>query len=76
MFVNDCTVTIDDTTFTDNASSHDDGGAITVDSDGGVEVTGSSFSGNTGDDVYLKSEDDTYSYGTSEDFTCDDEECW
>ncbi|MFT5683663.1 MAG: putative outer membrane repeat protein [Myxococcota bacterium] len=75
LMVNDCILTIEDSTITDNTASKDDGGGMTIEKDGSAEVIDTDWSGNSPDDVYLKHVMDTYSYGASESFSCDDSEC-
>ncbi|MFT4977190.1 MAG: putative outer membrane repeat protein [Myxococcota bacterium] len=76
MFIKECTVSLTDSTIEDNTATNDDGGGVTIEQNVSLSVTTSDWSGNSPDDVYLSEEDDTYSYGTSETFTCDDEACY
>jgi predicted outer membrane repeat protein len=76
LFVEDGLASLTDSEVSDNTSGDDDGGGVTVDEGGELEVSSTDWSGNDPDDVYLADPDVTYSYGTSESFTCDDQECW
>ena len=73
-FVKDCELILIDCELTDN-TANDDGGGVTVEHHGSLTVTTSDWSGNAGDDVYLKHKAKTYSYGSSETFSCSDEQC-
>ena len=75
IYVKDCLLTISDSDLIDNTASNDDGGGMTIEKDGSTEVTDTNWGGNSPDDLYLKHVSDTYSYGPSESFTCDDSEC-
>ncbi len=75
LYVKDCTITLSSSDVTDNTASSDDGGGLTIEKDGGAEVSSTDWSGNSPDDLYLKHVQDTYSYGSNETFSCSDSAC-